>query len=84
MDTPELIRQAKEAGYTFSFLQKPLHPTELVAALRKLQTAHRPNARTPIQTLSKLGFDSQSSYGAPLIGLNAGQLNPDLLAFIES
>ena len=32
----ELISQAKEAGHTFSFLQKPLHPTELVAALRKL------------------------------------------------
>jgi DNA-binding NtrC family response regulator len=36
VDAPELIRQAKEAGHTFSFLQKPLHPTELVAALRKL------------------------------------------------
>jgi DNA-binding NtrC family response regulator len=35
-DAPELIRQAKEAGHTFSFLQKPLHPTELVAALRNL------------------------------------------------
>jgi DNA-binding NtrC family response regulator len=36
VDAPEMIRQAREAGHTFSFLQKPLHPTELVAALRKL------------------------------------------------
>ena len=36
VNAQELIRQAKEAGHTFSFLQKPLHPTELVAVLRKL------------------------------------------------
>ena len=33
---PELVRQAAEDGEGFSFLQKPVHPTELVSALRKL------------------------------------------------
>ena len=36
LDAPEMIRKASEAGHSFSFLQKPIHPTELVAALRKL------------------------------------------------
>lgn len=33
---PELVRRAEEEGTTLSFLQKPVHPTELVSALRKL------------------------------------------------
>ena len=33
---PERIKKAGEGGHAFTFLQKPLHPTELVAALRKL------------------------------------------------
>lgn len=33
---PELVRRAEEEGTTLSFLQKPVHPTELVFALRKL------------------------------------------------
>jgi DNA-binding response OmpR family regulator len=36
---PELIREAREAGHEFSFLQKPIHPTELVAALRGLNSS---------------------------------------------
>jgi DNA-binding NtrC family response regulator len=36
LDAPEMISKAREAGHSFSFLQKPIHPTELVAALRKL------------------------------------------------
>jgi DNA-binding NtrC family response regulator len=36
VDAPELIGKARDAGHTFSFLQKPLHPTELVAAIRSL------------------------------------------------
>jgi DNA-binding NtrC family response regulator len=35
-EAPELIRKAKEAGHSFSFLQKPIHPTKLVEALRAL------------------------------------------------
>jgi hypothetical protein len=35
-DAPEMIRNASEAGHSFTFLQKPLHPTELVAALKAL------------------------------------------------
>jgi DNA-binding NtrC family response regulator len=36
LDAPELIRKARDGGHSFSFLQKPLHPKELVAALRNL------------------------------------------------
>jgi DNA-binding response OmpR family regulator len=36
VDAPEQMQKAREAGHDFSFLQKPLHPTELVAALRQL------------------------------------------------
>jgi len=36
VDAPEQMQKAREAGHGFSFLQKPLHPTELVAALRQL------------------------------------------------
>jgi DNA-binding NtrC family response regulator len=35
-DAPEQIRKASEGGHAFNFLQKPLHPTELVAALKQL------------------------------------------------
>jgi DNA-binding NtrC family response regulator len=35
-DAPEKMRQASEAGHAFTFLQKPLHPTQLVAALKQL------------------------------------------------
>jgi DNA-binding NtrC family response regulator len=35
-DAPEHIRKASEAGHVFAFLQKPLHPNELVAALKQL------------------------------------------------
>ncbi len=35
-EAPELIRKAKEAGHSFSFLQKPVHPTKLVEALKGL------------------------------------------------
>jgi DNA-binding NtrC family response regulator len=35
-DAPERVRKASEAGHTFTFLQKPLHPNELVAALKQL------------------------------------------------
>jgi DNA-binding NtrC family response regulator len=35
-DAPERIKTARDAGHVFTFLQKPLHPTELVAALRQL------------------------------------------------
>jgi CheY-like chemotaxis protein len=33
---PELVRRAADEGESFSFLQKPVHPTELVSALRNL------------------------------------------------
>jgi DNA-binding NtrC family response regulator len=33
---PELVRRAQEEGTTFSFLQKPVHPAELVTVLRNL------------------------------------------------
>lgn len=36
VDAPELISQARDAGHSFAFLQKPLHPTELVAAIRSM------------------------------------------------
>jgi DNA-binding NtrC family response regulator len=36
LDAPERMQQAREAGHDFAFLQKPLHPTDLVAALKKL------------------------------------------------
>jgi DNA-binding NtrC family response regulator len=35
-DAPERLREASEAGHVFAFLQKPLHPTDLVAALKQL------------------------------------------------
>ena len=35
-EAPELIRQANEAGHSFSFLQKPIHPTKLVEVLKGL------------------------------------------------
>jgi DNA-binding NtrC family response regulator len=35
-DAPERVQKASEDGHTFSFLQKPLHPNELVAALKQL------------------------------------------------
>lgn len=33
---PELVRRAQEEETTFSFLQKPVHPAELVSVLRNL------------------------------------------------
>ena len=36
LDAPKRIKEASEAGHVFTFLQKPLHPNELVAALRQL------------------------------------------------
>jgi len=35
-DAAAMIEAAEQAGHVFSFLQKPVHPTELVAALKKL------------------------------------------------
>jgi DNA-binding NtrC family response regulator len=35
-DAPETMQQAREEGHDFAFLQKPLHPTDLVAALKTL------------------------------------------------
>jgi DNA-binding NtrC family response regulator len=35
-DAPERMQQAREEGHDFAFLQKPLHPTDLVAALKTL------------------------------------------------
>jgi DNA-binding response OmpR family regulator len=32
----ELIEQAREAGYDFELVQKPIHPAKLVAAIRSL------------------------------------------------
>jgi DNA-binding NtrC family response regulator len=36
VDAPAMVKTAEEEGYSFCFLQKPLHPTELVAAIRQL------------------------------------------------
>ena len=33
---PKLVSDAQEAGNSFTFLQKPIHPTDLVAAIRNL------------------------------------------------
>jgi DNA-binding NtrC family response regulator len=35
-DAPDLISKARDSGHRLSFLQKPLHPTELVAAIKSL------------------------------------------------
>jgi DNA-binding NtrC family response regulator len=35
-DAPQMVQQAKSAGFDFPFLQKPIHPTELVAVLKGL------------------------------------------------
>jgi DNA-binding NtrC family response regulator len=35
-DAPDMIAAATEQGHTFAFLQKPVHPTELVAAIKSL------------------------------------------------
>jgi len=32
----DLIREAKEEGHDFVLIQKPIHPTALVAAIRSL------------------------------------------------
>jgi hypothetical protein len=32
LEAQQMIMQAREAGHRFSFLQKPIHHTELVAA----------------------------------------------------
>ncbi len=31
-----LLTEAREAGHTFTLIQKPIHPTKLVAAIREL------------------------------------------------
>ena len=36
VDAARLVKQACEEGHIFAFLQKPIHPTELVAAIRSL------------------------------------------------
>lgn len=36
VDGPSLVKEAGAEGHTFTFLQKPIHPTELVAAIRSL------------------------------------------------
>ncbi len=35
-NAPELVKDARDAGYDFNFLQKPIHPTQLVAVIRSL------------------------------------------------
>lgn len=35
-DAPAMIEAAEREGHQFSFLQKPVHPTELVAVLKQL------------------------------------------------
>jgi DNA-binding NtrC family response regulator len=35
-EAAEMIAAATEQGHTFAFLQKPVHPTELVAAIKNL------------------------------------------------
>src|ERR1700744_376997 len=35
-DAPKMVQEAKDSGFDFPFLQKPIHPTDLVAVLRGL------------------------------------------------
>jgi DNA-binding NtrC family response regulator len=35
-EAPDMIAAATEEGHRFAFLQKPVHPTELVAAIKSL------------------------------------------------
>jgi DNA-binding NtrC family response regulator len=35
-NAPELVKGARDAGYDFTFVQKPIHPTQLVAVIRSL------------------------------------------------
>jgi DNA-binding NtrC family response regulator len=35
-DAPQMVQEARDAGHDFPFLQKPIHPTDLVAVLRSL------------------------------------------------
>jgi DNA-binding NtrC family response regulator len=36
LDAPERMQQARKDGHDFAFLQKPLHPADLVVALKRL------------------------------------------------
>jgi DNA-binding NtrC family response regulator len=36
VEAAKMVNAAKEAGHSFPFLQKPVHPTELVAAINNL------------------------------------------------
>jgi DNA-binding NtrC family response regulator len=36
LDAPQMVQEARDFGHDFPFLQKPIHPTELVAVLRGL------------------------------------------------
>ena len=36
LGAPELIQRAREAGHNFDTVQKPIHPTKLVAIIRNL------------------------------------------------
>jgi DNA-binding NtrC family response regulator len=35
-DAPQMVQEARNCGFDFPFLQKPIHPTDLVAVLRGL------------------------------------------------
>jgi DNA-binding NtrC family response regulator len=35
-DAPQMVQVARDSGFDFPFLQKPIHPTDLVAVLRGL------------------------------------------------
>lgn len=35
-DAPQMVQEARNSGFDFPFLQKPIHPTDLVAVLRGL------------------------------------------------
>jgi DNA-binding NtrC family response regulator len=35
-DAPQMVQEARSSGYDFPFLQKPIHPTELIAVLKGL------------------------------------------------
>jgi DNA-binding NtrC family response regulator len=36
LDAPQMVQEARSSGFDFPFLQKPIHPTDLVAVLRSL------------------------------------------------
>jgi DNA-binding NarL/FixJ family response regulator len=36
IDAAKLIEEARRSGHTFNLVEKPIHPTKLVAAIREL------------------------------------------------